>query len=74
MAKYFARSCPRCNGYVEIIMREPERYMPLKAVNGRCVRCAYRLAWIVIRGGRNFKPRDLARKKASYVGEATIGS
>lgn len=74
MAKYFARSCPRCNGYVEIIMREPERYMPLKAVNGRCVRCAYHLAWIVIRGGRNFKPRDSSRKKASYVGEATIGS
>jgi hypothetical protein len=52
MAKYFARSCPRCNGYVGIIMREPERDLPLQAVNGHCVRCAYRLAWIVIRGGR----------------------
>ena len=62
----FARSCPRRNGYVEIIMREPERYMPLKAINGRCVRCAYRLAWILIRGGRPPVNR-LAKNRASYV-------
>ena len=53
MAKYLYRSCPRCNGYVGIVMRQPERDMPLQAVNGRCVRCRYRFAWIVIRGGRS---------------------
>jgi hypothetical protein len=47
-------------------MREPERDMPLQAVNGRCVRCAYRLAWIVVRGGRKaLKLR--AKRKANHL-------
>ena len=37
-------------------MREPERDMPLEAVNGHCLRCQYRLAWIVIRGERSPRP------------------
>jgi len=52
MAKYLYRSCPRCNGYLGIVMREPGRNMPLQAVNGHCLGCGYRLAWIVIRGKR----------------------
>jgi hypothetical protein len=42
MARYLARACPRCNSYVEIVMREPENDRPLQAVNGKCVRCSYR--------------------------------
>jgi hypothetical protein len=48
MARYLYRSCPRCNGYVGIIVREPGRNTPLQAVSGHCVRCSYRMAWIVI--------------------------
>ena len=48
MAKYLYRSCARCNGYVGIILREPERNTRLQAVNGKCLECGYRLAWIVI--------------------------
>ena len=51
MARYLARSCPRCNGYLGIVLREPGRNVPLQAVNGHCLRCDYRMAWIVIRGG-----------------------
>jgi hypothetical protein len=43
MARYLARACPRCNGYVGIIIREPGRNMPLQAVNGRCTDCPYRI-------------------------------
>ena len=52
MAKYLCRSCPRCNGYLGILLREPGRNVPLQAVNVRCVSCSYRLAWILIRGAR----------------------
>jgi hypothetical protein len=52
MAKYLARACPRCNGYVDVTLHGAERDTPLKAVNGRCLKCSYRLAWIVIKGGR----------------------
>lgn len=55
--KYLSRLCPRCNGYVGIIVREPGRNTPLEAVNGHCLRCSYRMAWIVIR-----EKRDFARK------------
>ncbi len=48
MVRYLCRSCPRCNGYVGIIVREPGQNVPLQAVNGHCVRCGYRMAWIVI--------------------------
>ena len=50
MATYLARPCPRCNGYLGIVLREPGRNVPVRAVNGRCLKCDYRLAWIVIRG------------------------
>jgi hypothetical protein len=33
-------------------MLEPTQNAVLKAVNGDCVRCRHRLAWIVIRGKR----------------------
>jgi hypothetical protein len=52
MARYLFRSCPRCAGYLGIVLREPGRNTPLQAVNGHCLKCDYRLAWIVIRGGR----------------------
>jgi hypothetical protein len=48
MAKYLQRKCPRCrNGYVGIVMRKPGNTR-LQAVNGQCLGCGYRLAWIVI--------------------------
>jgi hypothetical protein len=34
MATYLARPCPRCNGYLSIVLREPGRNMPVRAVNG----------------------------------------
>ena len=50
MARYLARACPRCNGFVGIVIREPGRNVPVQAVNGRCSQCPYRMGWIVIRG------------------------
>ena len=53
MAKYLARSCTRCNGYLGIVLRESVRNVPLQAVNGHCLRCGYRMSWIVVRGGQS---------------------
>jgi len=62
MAKYLQRSCPRCNGNVGIVLREPGRNTQLQAVNGRCLGCGYSLAWIVIRGKRD-SARGLERER-----------
>ena len=43
MAKYLARSCPKCDGYLGIVLREPGRNVPVRAVNGHCLKCDYRL-------------------------------
>ena len=39
MARNLTRSCPRCNGYLGIVLREPGRNVPLQAVNGHCLGC-----------------------------------
>ena len=50
MAKFLARSCPRCSGYLAIVLPESKRNIPLQAINGRCLQGNHRLAWILIRG------------------------
>jgi hypothetical protein len=50
MRKYLARPCPRCNGYLGVVLREPERNTGLRSVRGHCFRCHHRLAWTLIRG------------------------
>jgi hypothetical protein len=44
MAK-FQRSCPKCNGYLGIVV-------PVQAINGRSLKCGYRLVWVLVRGKR----------------------
>jgi hypothetical protein len=34
IAKYLARSCPRCAGYLGIVVRKPSRNTRLEAING----------------------------------------
>ena len=52
MAKYLQRSCPKCNGYLGIVVPERKAKMPVQAINGRCLKCGYRLAWVLVRGKR----------------------
>jgi len=57
MARYLCRDCPRCGrGYIGIVLREPDLNAPLRAINGQCLQCGYRLAWIVVRGGKGQAP------------------
>jgi C4-type Zn-finger protein len=53
MAKYLARSCPRCDGYLGIVLPEPRRNIRLQAINGRCAECGYRMAWVLVRGRKS---------------------
>jgi len=46
------RNHPRCANYLGIVFREPGRNTPVQVVNGHCLICDYRPAWIVIRGKR----------------------
>jgi hypothetical protein len=62
MATYLARSCPRCNSYLGIVLREPGRNVRVRAVNGHCLKGDYRLAWIVIKGKQAAKQQSVRRQ------------
>ena len=48
-ARWLARTCPKCRGVLAVIVRPPHEDPPFQAVNGRCIRCGYRMVWAVIR-------------------------
>jgi hypothetical protein len=48
MAKYLQRSCPKCDGYLGIVV--PERKMPMQAINRWSFEMCLRLAWFVVLG------------------------
>jgi hypothetical protein len=70
MATYLARPRPRCNGYLGIVLREAGRNTPLRAINGHCVQCGHRLAWILIRGKARRGNRSLnkAQQRRNQLG------
>jgi C4-type Zn-finger protein len=51
-SKYLQRSCPKCKGYLGIVIPEQKVKMPVQAINGRCLKCGYRLAWALVLGKR----------------------
>jgi hypothetical protein len=66
MTKYLARPCPRCNGYLGIVLCEPERNTVVQSIRGHCFRCHHRLAWTLIRG-KALIPANVPEKSLSPV-------
>jgi hypothetical protein len=64
MATYLARLCARCNGDLGIVLSDPGRNTSLRAINGHCVQCGHRLAWILIRGKRRGGNHSLRKSYA----------
>jgi hypothetical protein len=62
MKRDLYRTCPRCSGYVGIILHDPDVDEELKAVHGNCVQCSYRMSWLVIRGRRRSLRRVLRNR------------
>jgi hypothetical protein len=50
------RSCPKCNGYLGIVV-------PVQAINGRCVICGYRVAWVLGLGSVREESSDPLRNR-----------
>ena len=48
MATYLAPTCPKCDGHLGIVIPEQKAKIPVQAINGRCVKCGYRLAWVFV--------------------------
>jgi hypothetical protein len=41
MAKYLQRSCPKCNGYLGIVIPQRKGKMPVQAINKRWLKCGH---------------------------------
>ncbi|HEU4344216.1 MAG TPA: hypothetical protein VFU31_21880 [Candidatus Binatia bacterium] len=48
MAKYLARTCPMCGGFMGIVIAEPGEDN-VRSVHGHCAACGYEIAWALIR-------------------------
>jgi hypothetical protein len=58
MAKYLQRCCPKCNGYLGIVVPERKTKMAVQAINGRCLKYGYRLAWVLVLGNDGIPPTE----------------
>src|SRR5262249_26274539 len=63
MAKYLKRACPKCDGYLRIVMPELKT-KPVQAINGVCFGCGYRLAWILIKNRQSPSPLVSNQKRS----------
>ncbi len=64
MARYLARDCPKCGGYMGIVIPPSEGRAVAQEINGLCPQCGYRLAWISIRGKAIVRNSDVLRNQS----------
>ncbi len=64
MARYLARDCPKCGGYMGIVIPQSQGRAVTQEINGFCPQCGYRLAWISIRGKAISRNSDLLRNQS----------
>jgi C4-type Zn-finger protein len=48
VAKYLARTCPKCAGYFGVIVSRLPYRSSIRAVSGWCKHCNYQIAWALV--------------------------
>jgi hypothetical protein len=61
----FQRSSPKCNDYLGIVVPEQKVKIAVKAINGRCLKCGYRLAWVLV-SGKRFNSLEICLKRVQF--------
>lgn len=52
MPRNIARICPRCNGYLGVVVGERSRKSTTQSVNGSCIVCSHKMTWTLVHGAR----------------------
>jgi len=55
MDKYLARTCPKCNDYLGVVIPEPLDLTREIPVDATCSRCGFNLLWKIVTGNRRFE-------------------
>ena len=50
MTKYLYRSCPKCEDYLGVIVRDPPEPMREVPIDATCLRCGFKLGWKLVLG------------------------
>ena len=60
MSRRIARICPRCNGYLGVVLGKRSPKSNTQAVNGACIVCSHKMRWTLVHGPQ--------RKTVDYSG------
>ncbi len=52
MARHLARRCPRCDGYLGVVVCNRSPKSATQPVTGLCAVCSHRMTWKLIHGKR----------------------
>jgi hypothetical protein len=52
MTRQLARICPRCNGYLGVVVGKRTAQSTSQSVNGSCVVCSHKLRWTLFNSSR----------------------
>jgi hypothetical protein len=52
MARQLARICPRCNGYLGVVVDKPKAQSMSQSITGSCLVCSHKLRWSLFSGLR----------------------
>ncbi len=55
LAKYLARTCPKCKDYLGVVVRDPPGPKSEIPIDAYCVVCGFKLGWKVVLGGRQLE-------------------
>ncbi len=50
MSRRLARICPRCSGYLGVVLGKRSPKSNTQSVNGSCVVCSHKMHWTLVHG------------------------
>jgi hypothetical protein len=74
VAKYLARSCPKCAGYFGVIVSRLSNRSSIRAVSGWCKHCNYQIAWALVVRGKERTPIKPVRKYQVHRDRISLSS
>jgi len=61
MLKYLYRTCPKCNDYMGVVVRDPPERMREVPIDAHCVVCGFNLEWKLVLGKKHVKAKRVIR-------------
>ncbi len=57
MTNYLYRTCPRCQDYLGVVVRDPPEPLREIPIDAYCVVCGFKLGWRLVLGKKHVKAK-----------------